>query len=134
MKLKVLKFGIVFIVSGCAHIAPQDQVTDLSGIWTCESQNGGVYEIKRERELFLVYQVSNESITAMPGDLVARFSYNKSKSKFIGQHTWSSERDGPRSWGEPDAMEITVKGDNEIRKVYLDSVYTGGWTCRRGGS
>lgn len=132
MNLRVSLIFVSILTTACSHSsAIDDRLSSIEGRWSCEVSIDGSFDIIKDKGTYKIFQVSEESTISAPGELLARFTYDRKKKKYIGQHKWGGNKKGPISWGAEYGMEISVIDESKIFMVYLDSVYNWGWKCNR---
>jgi hypothetical protein len=128
-----MRFGVVttlslVVLAGCSMHHPVDEL--VAGYWEYPGPFG-VVEIRREQGGFRMYQVSDDSKSKKPGELMAEFTYDKEAKRYSGRHVWGGSKIGQMHWGREGGLTIELVDDNHIFMVYVDSKYTGGWTFTR---
>ena len=118
---------ILFIlVSGCASNQSSPESDFVVGVWSSHPQ--GLVEVRKKGRIFQLIQLSERRVGLGPGDLIAEFKFDKGTGEYTGRHKWSEGRGDPGRWGREGGLRIERIDDEHFLLVFLDSIYTGGWT------
>lgn len=98
----------------------------LLGRWR-EEEHGFLMDISANSSQFFVREGSSSGEFSYFGDVIAEFSHANESDSYLGRHTWGGRRSNNMSWGKEGGFVIYPYSKKQIRIVYTDSRYTGGW-------